>query len=257
MNGEFTMKVRIVLLAALLLLIAQSIVSAQSNTVCAVYVTGIGCANCAVTDPVLLSELPLENENVVVIEYEIYKQNVFNYPASGGYFYNYVPYGVHQGVPFLILDKNNYYIGRYNVLDGGDMVKSMGSNDCPLGNGSSVSFENLDIASLPGRPKIWSSNRVLISSGGGGDNEILRELMTNEDISSVLSRVDHELIAADQVQISGSKITFDNAVKLGGWVLQWNEGDGNSTNSPGLEAYFTIIVICATAFIYRRVSSKR
>ena len=44
----------------------------ENNTVCAVYITGIGCPHCAETDPVIFTE-KVNEYNLIVIEYEIYQ----------------------------------------------------------------------------------------------------------------------------------------------------------------------------------------
>ena len=43
----------------------------DNGDICAVYITGIGCPNCAVTDPVVFSEFTANYPNLVIIEYEI------------------------------------------------------------------------------------------------------------------------------------------------------------------------------------------
>ena len=40
-----------------------------SNTVCAVYITGSGCSNCAVVDPVLLREIVSKYPDLIIFEY--------------------------------------------------------------------------------------------------------------------------------------------------------------------------------------------
>lgn len=125
---------------------------AQENYICVVYITGIGCPNCAITDPVVLSEWTEKYPNLVVIEYEIYKNREANYDTTSKYFENYAtpPYGI----PFLILNKENIFVGRFDVLEAEDKIATLIENECPLPGGGSQKFEDLDPNNLPGKPSI-------------------------------------------------------------------------------------------------------
>ncbi len=224
-----------VIVTMVLVLLATTPPTSAEGKVCAVYITGIGCPNCIVTDPVITSDFTAQNPDYLVIEYEIYHKNFDNYPTADGYFNNYIPQGVGHGVPFLILNANNVYIGRYEVLGAESVIKSMTSNDCPMPDGSSVDFGNLDITTLTGKPNIWARGRVLVSEGGGADNELLKGLLFEEDIAGLLGGLGYEEIEPVPVQLSGSQTNFEHAVQLGGWIFQWNgEGlDGNGGNGSG------------------------
>jgi len=195
----------------------------ESDYVCGVYITGVGCPNCAITDPVLLSEYTAEFPDLIIIEYEIYWLSVSNQPVAQDYFKEYMPF-VQAGVPFLIFNQENTALGRFGVLGADKMIKEPGSNECPLKDGSSISFEELDLTSLSGKIKIWRGNRILISDGGKGDSELLKKLLV-EDISEVLEEVKYKEVKAEPVQISEAEVEFEKAIKVGGWILQWNEGE--------------------------------
>ncbi len=222
-------------LAMMLILLGAIPLASAQVRVCAVYVTGIGCSNCAVTDPVVTSGLTAKNPDYIVIEYEIFHRNADNYMTAEDYFNNYAPSGVPHGVPFLILGDGNSYIGRSEVLGTEGVIVDMISNDCPMPDGSSVEFESLDITALSGEPNIWSKNRVLVSEGGGGDNNLLRDLIFEEDITDLLKGMGYEEVSTVPVQISGSQVNFEHAVRLDGWIFQWNgEGlDGNNSGDNG------------------------
>ena len=192
----------------------------NDENVCAVYFTGIGCSHCAHTDPVVLDTMP-KTTNLVVIEYEIYRDAV-NSRLMAGYDDN---YNTGFGVPLLIFN-SEYLRGDTPIITQVKRtINELGSNNCPLVDGTSSSFEDLDITTLPGIPKIWKNEKILMSSGGGGNNELLKSLLTAENISQVLENEPYEIIEPQAVPLSGAEVNFDNAVKISGWIFQWN-GDG-------------------------------
>ncbi|MFO8052551.1 MAG: hypothetical protein R6U54_01140 [Candidatus Omnitrophota bacterium] len=191
-------------------------------SVCAVYITGIGCGNCAVTDPLIFSEILSEYDNFVVIEYEIYKLASANQKASKNYFESYLP-NSRAGVPFFILDKDSKALGRNQVAKTKELLDKKETNSCPLPSGESESFKNLDLNSLPGKVKIWYKDRILISDGKKNDSEKLKGLLFSSNPDSAAKKVNAELIEPKKVLISGGKISFKKAVNIGGWLFQWKK----------------------------------
>jgi len=212
----------------------------SEDVICSVYITGIGCPNCAITDTFLLEELTFEYPNLVIIEYEFYNLRSSNQDIVNKYFDNYIPVG-RAGVPFLIFNNEEKALGRFQVLDSENLVNSLDFNECPLMDGSSISFEELDLTNLPGKVNIWSGDRVLIS-GGFGDNELLKEILFKEDLS------DFDRIDPVPVSISGSEIYFEDAIKIDDWILQWNKKQINSNGvdevqDSGWKDWYLIIII--------------
>jgi len=206
------------------------IVSAEKNSeqICAVYITGIGCPNCAITDPILFSEYTSEYPNLILIEYEIYDLRASNLDVANQYFESSLP-NTKAGVPLIIFNKNQIGLGRFSVLDSKKTIESLNSNNCPLPNGSSIDFEDLNLTNLQGKIKIWTKNRILIS-GSGGNNKLLKDILIAENISSFLEEINFEKIEPEPISISGSQIEFSNAVKIGNWILEWNgKSPANST----------------------------
>lgn len=143
------------LIIFLILAVKANLVLAQQNYICAVYFTGIGCSHCAKTDPIILEKLPKENLNLVIIEYEIYQQR-----ENASVFYQYCEnYNIplkERGIPFILFDNNIYIVGDTSILrDVEKIIKAKKSNRCALINGTSLAFEDLDLDSLPGSPKVW------------------------------------------------------------------------------------------------------
>ena len=190
----------------------------NQEKICIVYFTGVGCPHCAKTDPVILIDL-LKHNNIVVIEYEIYQEQE-NAPLLLEYNNN---YGSGLGIPLIIMNKEKYIIGDYPILSNIDTVTKLSKNPCPLINGSSIDFDNLNISALPGKPKIWINGRILIKKSGGNDNKLLRNLLILSNLSSVLTGVNYKIIEPKSVVLSGKNIYFDNAIQLDGWIFQWND----------------------------------
>lgn len=194
--------------------------SHDTSKICAVYFTGVGCSHCATADPKVLEDFPKEYLNLIIIEYEIYQQRE-NAPLLEKY---YSSYSSSLGVPLIIFRKDQHIAGDRPILNGAPrFIENVEGNSCPLLE-ESVSFEELDITLMPGHPKMWVKNRILISSGDKkGDSEMLKELLTTEDISSTLEKTEHEVINPQPVPLSGKNVTYQKAVKIEDWTFQWNE----------------------------------
>ena len=255
-------------IAFLILTLNLSYISAQeqeiSEPICAVYITGIGCPNCAFTDPIILSEYTSEYPNLIVIEYEIYALRANNQNTANFYFASYLP-NIQAGVPLIIFNKEQIGLGRYYVLDSKKIIESLDSNACPLPDRTSVDFENLDLTELPGKIKIWTKDRVLISDIGG-NNELLKEALLTENLSSFLENKNFEEIEPQAIQISGGEIKFSNAVKIDNWILQWNGGfEGDEGLSPITQffwkSWYWIVILffifLMGFFVYKLKLSKK
>ena len=202
----------------------------NNSNVCAVYFTGVGCPHCAKTDPVLLEQLPDEYPDLVVIEYEIYNQQ-----ENGPLLYLYdEQYDSGLGIPLIIFDDDENLKGDAPILDNINGVLNVRvNNKCLLIDGSSVDFDLLDIANLPGSPKLWHQNKILIKvREGSSDSQLLRDMLTGSDLNQVLTGKNFTIVDPMPIPLSGKSITFQNAVQLGNWYFQWN---GEELN-PELEA---------------------
>ena len=188
-----------------------------------VYITGIGCGNCAVTDPALFINATAGNPNLLIFEYEIYRQRTENKTTKDAYFKNYLPEG-RLGVPFLIIAKGNTHMGRYRVLKAAEDILELTSNPFPKPDGSFQDFKDLNIANLPGKVKIWTKNRVLIA-GQEGNNADLKKVLLERDLSDALRNINFTKIEPVAVEISRDKIVFEHAALMGDWRLQWNGQD--------------------------------
>lgn len=162
-------------------LIEQEVVAQEDNNVCIVYFTGIGCSHCAQADPLVLEQLTKEYPNLVIIEYEIYQQKE-NAPLL--YEYSSV-YDSGLGIPLIILNKQEHIIGDKPILDNiRGMIESKDNNKCPLMDGSSVDFKDLDMDSLPGKPKILKQESQIIPENPGQPSG---EIKTELTLAKILS----------------------------------------------------------------------
>lgn len=213
---------RILLASILLAFVSLGFVSVYANSedyICAVYFTGVGCPHCAKTDPLVLGKLPQEYNNLIIIEYEIYQ---LRENASLLDPYN-TAYNAGLGVPLIIFNKEQYIIGDSPILNNvREVIGNMRGNPCPLVDGSSVPFKDLDITALPGKPKIWANNRILIKTDNSGSNELLKKLLLADDIPSALEGTNYKVVDPEPVPLSGSEVRFEHAVQIDGWLFEWN-----------------------------------
>jgi len=213
------------LLFILFLAFSLSPVKAQENLFnCVTYFTGVGCSHCAKADPIILKKSLKEDSDLVVIEYEIYQQPenaVFNYEASQNYDSSW-------GIPRLVFSKENVIAGDRPIMNNFEpALKFLINNECPLINGQKISFEELNINSLPGKPKIWYKNRILIKTGEGVDGEMAKKLLISSGFEDLLKENNLLEISPKVVSLSGGKREFDKAVELSGWIFQWEQDINN------------------------------
>jgi len=214
------------LLIITLFLIPQLSKAAEDLT-CGVYFTGVGCPHCAKADPIILKDALQNNNNLVVIEYEIYQQRSNAYLLSQ---YN-DNYQSGLGIPNFIFNKNKTLVGDRDIKNNFETaVDNYSGNNCPLVDGQEETFSELDLNSLPGRPKIWRGERILFKKGATETTEI-KKLITAENFKEALKDFDFNKTEPQKVALSGQSVEFDQAVQIGNWVFQWRgaslEGSGS------------------------------
>lgn len=205
-------------------LFPRPVMAREVETICAVYFTGVGCSHCAKTDPVVLGDLLDEFPHLVIIEYEIYQQRE-NAPLLSKY---HEAYSSGLGIPLLIFSAADPLVGDRTILNNvANYLGSREGNPCPLVDGSARRFGELDFSTLPGQPKIWSGERVLIrrpGAGGAVNNELLGKLLAGEDFIPTLRSRAFEEVAPQPVALSGQRVKFEHAVEVDNWLFQWNGG---------------------------------
>ncbi|MEA3463721.1 MAG: cytochrome c biogenesis CcdA family protein [Patescibacteria group bacterium] len=212
----------------------------------AVYFTGVGCSHCAKTDPVILVELLDKKNNFAVIEYEIYQQKnnavLFNQCCENYDLPACRPFGPTpcKGIPLICFSNshNDILTGDSPILKNiEDKLSTVKNNQCALLDGP-VSFADLDFNQLPGNPKIWINNKILIkNSNQAFDSQTLKSLLLRDNLKIVLNNQKYSIIDSQPVMLSGSKVEFEHAINLAGWIFQWNgnedliESAGNASGS--------------------------
>ena len=207
-----------VFLACFFLNSFSSIKAQEKEPFSFVYFTGIGCPHCAKTDLVVLEQLPQKYPNLIIFEYEIYQKQD---NAHLLYQYN-QKYNSGLGIPLIIFNKNDFLNGDLQITKEIEEKIKTKSNKFPSLQGI-IDFNNLDLSTIPGKPTIWSKERVLIKTNNQQiKNDLLKELLTKENISSTLENIEYKIIEPQKVPLSGKSLTFQNAIKIENWIFQWN-----------------------------------
>ncbi len=215
-------KILIVLMLILGFFLIPNLSFGQQNINCGVYFTGVGCPHCAKADPVVLQQAVNKYPNLVIIEYEIYQQTA-NASLLDEY---HNKYDSPLGVPITIFDEQIQVNGDRSILNNlYSVINSLDSQPCPLITKAPTIFETLNINNLPGYPKIWNQQKILIKTDLGDDNQSLKNLLITEDLGAILKEMEFTEIQPAKVPLSGQSVKFDHAIKFKNWVFQW---DGKS-----------------------------
>jgi len=203
----------------------------KENQVCGVYFTGVGCSHCAKTDPVVLQELFNEYPNLIIIEYEIYQQreNALLFDK-----YSQSCELSRSGIPMIIFNHQDVIIGDNPILNNiREKIEELENNSCLLINGDFQKFEDVNLASLPGKPKIWTKDRILIKNnqeewvfGWKGEkvqdqysseinpNKVLQNLIITDNFLNIINQINYTSTSSIKAPLSGSYIDFNNAISF-------------------------------------------
>jgi len=185
----------------------------SDDYVCLTYFTQDGCQGCAQTDPAILHAWLQEMPHLVVVEY------VINGDGSKDNRYVFLEYSKkfeHLSlVPQISYDNKNA-IGPAEILPLKSTFKKLDETECTL---LDEEFDEMDLNKLPGKPKIWWRDRVLLKNGEGTINsDELRGLFLNRDVDSILKE---KRIEAKTIPLSGNEVLFSHAYKISdAWILQ-------------------------------------
>ena len=174
----------------------------ENDVVFAVYFTGIGCSHCAKVDQVIFEQSLVEYDNFAVIEYEIYQDrnnaplfdqccDKLDLPAC-------IPFGPTpcKGIPLISFsnEHSNILTGDKDILKQlNGKLSTIKNNHCAL-LGDAINFSDLDFNNLPGSPKIWMSNKILIkNSDQSFNNTILKSLLLQDDIKTILNNQNYNM----------------------------------------------------------------
>lgn len=179
-----------------------------------VYFTGIGCPHCANVDPLLLKH-KVANTNIMVIEYEIYKDRA-NAPLLMEY---HQEYNSRLGVPLLIAGKETSVYGDEGILENINKIIDEKQGNNILLPKSTTTFKFLDLNDLPGNPKIWYQNRVAVRKEPSPASDKIKEFLLTGQVPADAVRYKNP---PEPVELSNDEVIFKNATEYQGWVLMWN-----------------------------------
>ena len=193
-----------------------NITNISQGYVCIIYITKIGCPNCAITDSMIFTEWTRKYDKLVVIEYESHE----NLDTINSYIEN---CGADPFVPQILFANDTKATGLQEVLAAEETIKSLPSNPCLLPNGFTINFSELDLSSLPGKPKIWSNGKVIVPGASKINQTILKSLIHSQNPPEFLRAhsVEFELVNPQPMEISHGYVYFRNAIKIGDWLIEW------------------------------------
>ena len=230
---KFVKCISIFVSATLITLLSSNSLFASDNLHVATYITGIGCPHCANVAPQLLEDRVNECDDMIIVEYEIYKQ-----PENSAVIFEFNDsYNSGLGIPQIIFNKENILVGDSQINSNIDYrcEEAYRGTIC-LSNGECVAWEDLDLNDIILLPRIWSKDRIAIRTSENEISEdiniLVKDFLTVENPGEYLG--DQNLdsyISPIKVDISGGSIEFKNALEIDGWILQWNGEDETIINS--------------------------
>ena len=200
-------------------------IQAQESKKFGILFTGIGCPHCAKVTPEVNERI--NDGELILIEYEIYN-NIANGQILNSYADN---YDLSLGIPQLLFNKELKGIGDTPIVNTLDEMLSKAQGDTMyLSDGNEIGFSNLNLNDLGRYPTIYSKDRVAVRKSittlSDEQNSQIKNFIYASDIKSAINCLDGETIEPIKVETSAGKLEYGNAVKINGWILQWN-GDSN------------------------------
>jgi cytochrome c biogenesis protein CcdA/thiol-disulfide isomerase/thioredoxin len=193
----------------------------EINLKFATYFTGIGCPHCSIASP-YIKKVVEQDENFVVIEYEVYQKSqnaslISRYDET---------YDIGMGIPVIFFDKTRVLVGDKDVENNLKLYISQQESNLIQLPSQTVNREDFNINQLEGYPKIYRKDRVAIRENitqvtDEQSTEII-DFLTKDLSQWVSTKQEGELVTPEVVQYPGGSATYDHALKVNGWILQWN-----------------------------------
>jgi len=230
---------------------AQEEIKPQGNKY-AIYFGGIGCPHCARVAPVL--QRKVNEGSLIIIEYEIYK-NLANSQALSEYADS---YSLSLGIPQVLFNNESKESGDTPILGKLDqMIEEAEENTIYLANSKSVSFDELNLNDLKRYPTFYSKDRVAIRESlttlSSEQNRMIKNFISANAIEQAIEGLDGKSRKTERVDYSGGTLTFQNALEINGWLLQWNgesvDGTGTITDSNGTGSSVASVSIWKTIML--------
>lgn len=223
------MRVPLLLALALLVTLLAIPVSAETagpGSPVAWYFTGNGCPHCAKVNPVLFGEWLGEYPGLVVVEYEVYGSPE-NAAVMAGMNRD---YGIGLGIPVLFFSRNSSFAGDTRILSGvpGFLNETFAGQAPPSGL---TPLGSLDIGRLPGYPRVWKDDRVLVREGAGGDTAVLRAILSGGDPAAVIPGGAYQDLGPQEIDHGDLKLLYEHTLRVDGWLFAWN-GEAGTGLTP-------------------------
>ena len=201
------------------------------------------CNSCEQADMFIFTEITTLYPELVIIDYELSGHTV---NALVNRDYSEI-YGTGNDVPKIIFGDNLTLKGMNPII--GDTQYLLESKIKESDSESLFQFNQIDLGSLEGYPKLWRANRVLIFEEGGAENAFLKDLINTPDINRTLAGHPYETITQPSIRVGKQNIIFEHAVRVEGWVLQWNDVpvDANSSFATPLAVWGTLFAVMVAA----------
>ena len=131
------------------------------------------------------------------------------------------------GIPQILFNKDIKGVGDTPIIENIDsMIEKAQANEIPLADGRVISFEDFNLNSLVRYPTIYSKDRVAIRKSitqlSEEENEQIKTFIYSSSIDDALSTLKGSSTKTEIIKTPGGNLTYDHAVKLNGWLLQWN-----------------------------------
>jgi cytochrome c biogenesis protein CcdA/thiol-disulfide isomerase/thioredoxin len=191
----------------------------------AIYFTGIGCPHCSKVGPVLQQKI--QEGGIIVIEYEIYKSLV-----NGQVLNKYADeYNLSLSIPQIMFDKDNIKSGDTPIINNlNELINTSLNNLVYLSDGKSITFDQLDLNSLERYPIIFTKDKVAqrkrLTKLNEEQNNQIKQFILTDEISEILKNIKGKSVKPSPIEYPGGTQDYDNALEIGGWLLQWN-GESN------------------------------
>jgi hypothetical protein len=165
-------------------------------------------------------------------------------------------------LPVLLLGEGDSIVTDTLILNSAESaLRGLAGNPCPLLQGT-VKFEELDLSSMKGKPKIWVGGRAIEGRPFNvNQSSLLKSLLLGNDVPALLNDAIYSVSRSKSLQLSGKEVEFDNAVKISGVSFLWNNegvkgetsrasGNGKTAEAArGIMTNMTILKILSLAAV--------
>ncbi|MDD1674900.1 MAG: hypothetical protein LUQ13_04560 [Methanomicrobiales archaeon] len=187
----------------------------------AIYFHSIDCAHCARVDAVLFDDWLRNSSHLVMIDYDAMADRT-NIPVLLEYNRT---FHTGEGVPILFFGPNLFQVGDTKILASAPAHLQAFENNQSFRAQYGIPFRTITIANIPGNPRIWYQDRVLLRTSVREGGAVAQELLLAASVPRALDVLTSEPVPPIVIHLAQQNRTFQHAVKIPGWILQWNAND--------------------------------